>query len=95
MTTYTVTLTDVEAKALAHLAYDPQEWIQNFVEVRCRQAIDEIANAEIARMMADPNTTSIPADKEAIVAAANIKTAKEIHEEFLAQADADMASRNQ
>jgi hypothetical protein len=94
-TTYTITLTDVQAKALAWAAYDPQEWIQNLTNIRAQQAIDEIANSEIARMMADPTTTSIPADKDAIVMAANIKTSKEMHEEFLAQADADMAQRNQ
>ena len=44
-------------------------------------AMDEIYNAEVARMTADPGTTSIPADKEAVVNAANIKTAKQVSDE--------------
>ena len=81
MNTFTITLTDAEHKALAHIAYDPQEWINNAVKARCKAAMEEIFNAEVARMLADPETVSIPADREAIVLAANIKTAVEIHQE--------------
>jgi hypothetical protein len=81
MNTFTVTLTDAELKALAHVAYEPQDWIDNVVHERCRIAMEEIFAAEVARMVADPTTTSIPADREEVVLAADIKTAKEIHEE--------------
>jgi hypothetical protein len=81
MNTFTVTLTDAELKALAHIAYEPQDWIDNVVHERCRIAMEEIFAVEVARMVADPTTTSIPADREAVVLAADIKTAKEIHEE--------------
>ena len=81
MNTFTITLTDAELKALAHVAHDPQDWIDNAVKERCRLAMEEIFTAEVARMVADPSTTSIPADREAVVLAADIKTAKEIHEE--------------
>jgi hypothetical protein len=94
-TTYTITLTDVQAKALAWAAYDPQDWIQNVANVRAQYAIDEIAEGEIKRMMADPNTKSIPADKEEIVLAADIKSAREAHDAVVAQADADIAARSQ
>lgn len=80
MNTFTITLTDAEYKALAHIAYDPQEWIDNAVKARCHVAMEEIFNAEVARMLADPTTTSIPADREAVVLAADIKTGVEIHE---------------
>lgn len=83
MNTFTVTLTDAELKALAHVAYEPQDWIDNVVHERCRIAMEEIFVAEVARMVADPTTTSIPADREVVVLAADIKTAKEIHEESM------------
>ena len=81
MNTFRITLTDAELKALAFVAYDPQEWIDNAVKSRCQDAIEEIFKQEVARMLADPNTTSIPADREAVVLAADIKTAVEIHAE--------------
>jgi hypothetical protein len=77
MNTFTVTLTDAQLKALAFVAYDPQDWIENAVHERCRVAMEEIFVAEVARMVADPETTSIPADREAVVLAADIKTAKD------------------
>ena len=71
----TITLTAAQEKGLAYVAASPQEWVENAVHNRCRQAIDEIYNAEVARMTADPAITSIPADKDAVVLAADIKSA--------------------
>jgi hypothetical protein len=71
----TITLTEAEAKALSYVAYDPQEWSENLVKERARIAMDEIFQLEVARMLADPNTTEITADKEAVVLAANIQSA--------------------
>jgi hypothetical protein len=71
----TITLTEAEAKALAYVAYDPQEWADNAVHERARIAMDEIFQIEVQRMLADPNTTEIPADREAVVLAADIESA--------------------
>jgi hypothetical protein len=73
----TITLTEAEAKALAYVAYSPQEWADNAVHERARIAMDEIFQMEVARMLADPNTTEIPADREAVVLAADIQSAAE------------------
>tara|TARA_B110000211_G_scaffold200083_1_gene230862 strand:- start:1753 stop:1989 length:237 start_codon:yes stop_codon:yes gene_type:complete len=73
----TIELTPTQEKALAFVALSPQEWAENAIHNRCRQAIDEIYNMEVARMTADPDITSIPADKDAVVLAANIQTAAE------------------
>ena len=70
----TITLTAAQEKGLAYVASSPQEWAENAVHNRCRQAIDEIYNMEVARMTADPDITSIPADKDAVVLAANIQS---------------------
>lgn len=70
-----ITLTEAEAKALAYVAYDPQEWADNAVHERARIAMDEIFQIEVQRMLADPNTTEIPADREAVVLAADIQSA--------------------
>jgi hypothetical protein len=77
MNTFTVTLTDAELKALAYIAYSPQDWIDNVVHERCRIAMEEIFTAEVARMVADPTTTSIPANREQVVLNANITSAAE------------------
>ena len=72
-----ITLSDAETKALAYVALSPQEWAEHVVHNRCRKAMDEIYNMEVARMTADPNITSIPADKNAVVLAANIQSVAE------------------
>lgn len=77
MATYTVTLTDAEDKALRVVALDPQDWIDNAVHNRCRIAIDDIYSQEVARMTADPDITTIPADKDAVVLSADVQTAAE------------------
>jgi len=71
----TITLTAAQEKGLAYVATSPQEWAENAVHNRCAIAIDEIYEAEVARMTADPSITSIPADKDAVVLAADVQTA--------------------
>ena len=71
----TITLTEAQEKGLAYVAVSPQEWAENAVHNRCRIAMDEIYAMEVARMTADPSITSIPADKDAVVLAADIKSA--------------------
>ena len=73
-TTYTVSITDAEKKALEYIALSVQDWIDNAVHNRARIAMDEIYDAEVVRMTADPLIASIPADKEAVVLAADIKS---------------------
>jgi hypothetical protein len=81
MNTFTITLSDAELKALAYVAYNPQDWIENAIHERCRLAMEEIFTQEVARMMVDPSITEIPADRETVVLAAEIKSAAERHEE--------------
>lgn len=75
MTTYTITLSDAEDKALHIVAFSAQEWIDNAIHERCRLAIEEIVNAEIQRKLAANETIS--GSKEDIVLAANIESAAE------------------
>ena len=74
---YTVTLTEAQDKALAYVTADPAEWIQNAASERARIAMEEIFQMEVQRMLADPEITEIPADREAVVLAADIKSAAE------------------
>jgi hypothetical protein len=76
----TITLTEAEAKALAYVALSPQEWAENAVHERARIAIEEIFQLEVQRMLSDPNTTEIPADREAVVLASNLLSAAERNE---------------
>jgi len=74
---YLITLTEAETKALAYVAYDPQEWIQNAASERARIAMEEVFQMEVSRMIADPSVTEIPADREAVVLAADVLSAAE------------------
>lgn len=82
MNIFTVELTDAELKALEFVAFDPQDWINNAVHERCRIAMEEIFTMEVQRMVQDPSITEIPADREAVVLAANIKSAAQRNAEL-------------
>jgi hypothetical protein len=75
MTTYTITLSAAENKALGAVANSQQEWIDNAVHERCRVAIEEIVAAEVQRKLAANETIS--GSKEDIVLAAPIQSAAE------------------
>ena len=75
MTTYTITLSAAEDKALGYVAFSQQEWIDNAVHERCRIAIEEIVAAEVQRKLAAGETIS--GSKEDIVVAAPIQSAAE------------------
>ena len=51
------------------------DWASNALKYRAGIAMDEIYAAEVARMTADPDITNIPADKDVVVLAADIKSA--------------------
>jgi len=83
MTTYTITLSDAENKALGFVSVSQQEWIDNVVHHRCSVAIEEIVAAEVQRKLATNETIS--GSKEEIVLAASIKSAAERQAELEAQ----------
>ena len=80
----TITLTAAQEKGLAYVALSPQEWAESAVHNRCRIAMDEIYDMEVARMTADPSITSIPADKDAVVLSADVQTAAQRNAEAAA-----------
>jgi hypothetical protein len=88
MTTYTIELTDAETKSMEYVAFDVQEWADNALHNRARQAMDEIYQMEVQRMTNDPAITSIPADKESVILNADIKSAA------VRQAEADAEMEN-
>lgn len=77
MNTFTITLSDVELVALTHVMADPQQWTQNAISERARIAGEELVQRETARMIADPNITTIPATAEEIIMAAEPYVAPE------------------
>lgn len=62
---FTVTLTDAEHKALAYVALDPAQWIDNAAHERCRVAMDEIVQICVAKCL--ETNTQIPGSKDAMV----------------------------
>ena len=89
MTTYTITLSDAEDKALGVVAYSQNDWIQNAVKERCRIAIEEIVAAEVQRKLAAGE--SITGSKDDIVIAANVESAAERQARMEAEQAAQMA----
>ena len=87
MTTYTITLSDAEDKALGVVAFSQDDWIQNAVKERCRIAIEEIVAAEIQRKLAAGE--SITGSKDDIVMAAPVESAVERQ----ARMEAEQAAR--
>ena len=87
MTTYTITLSDAEDKALGVVAFSQDDWIQNAVHERCRIAIEEIVAAEVQRKLAAGE--SITGSKDDIVMAANVESAAERQ----ARMEAEMAAQ--
>ena len=45
---YTVTLTEVEKKAMEYVAASPQDWIDNAAHNRARKGIEEIVSLNMA-----------------------------------------------
>lgn len=94
MTTYTITLSAAEDKALHAVAFSGQDWIDNAVHERCRIAIDEIVNAEVQRKLAAGQP--ITGSKDDIVMAAEIESAAErqarLQAEDLARQEAEQAA---
>ena len=89
MTTYTITLSDAEDKALHAVAMSAQDWINNAVHERCRIAIEEIVAAEVQRKLAAGE--SITGSKDDIVMAAPVESAAERQARMEAEMAAQMA----
>jgi hypothetical protein len=83
MTTYTITLSSAEEKALNFVAISADYWIQTAVHERCRIAIEEIVASEVERITSIGGTIS--GTKEDIVNSAPIKSALERQTELEAQ----------
>lgn len=75
MHTITINLSDAQFKALSHVAMSPQDWAENAVYERCRNAIDQIVKSEIDRKLSAGEP--IVGSKDEIVMAANIESAAE------------------
>ena len=84
----TITLTDLEHHALAVIAYDPEDYLTNFAQVRARTAIDETVQQLIQDAMnaGDPLPTGT---KDEIFVAADLPTAKEVTDAEMANLEVD------
>lgn len=68
MPSLTLSLTDTEHLALEYAAMSPTDWITNFVNERCRMAIDEIIAIAVKKCL--DNGMQIPGTREEIVSLA-------------------------
>ncbi len=68
MTTYTITYTETQDKAMQYSAASVDDWIQNAAHERARIAIDEIVQIAVAKFL--ENGESIPGSKDDIISIA-------------------------
>ena len=73
--TITVELSDIDEKCMRYIAASPEEYVNNFIHSRIFAAKQEIYQQEVRRMTADPTITTMPADVDAVVSAADIRLA--------------------
>lgn len=78
-------LSEVEEMALRYAAADPQEWMESFARHRASVAIEEIYQAEVARLTAE-GADAIPTSREKLVLEAfksgHVITAKQANEKM-------------
>ncbi len=65
-------LTELEAKVMAHVCADIQDWIENATKHQIELAKDQIVEKEQSRMIADPNCATLPSDRNQICAQADL-----------------------
>jgi hypothetical protein len=78
-TTYTVTLTELEDKAVRWAERDPQKWLEIVVKNRANVAAKEIYSIELKKALDNPDTQSISSDIFSVVLASTEPTAQERH----------------
>jgi hypothetical protein len=64
---FTITLDEIQVKALSYVMADPEEWTRNAISERARIAKEDLVAKETARLLADPDVVEIPADADTIV----------------------------
>ena len=88
MQTYTITLSDAQAKALSVLALNPENFLQNFATVQADNSMEEIVAEHIRQALATGGTIS--GTKEEIVMSASVETAVERQARFDAMAQSTL-----
>jgi hypothetical protein len=81
MPVYTITLSDVEQKAMEYVATDVDFWIQNAVHERARLAIEEMVQTHISAKLAAGE--AISGTREEIVMKSDLPNAQARNEETL------------
>ncbi len=81
MPKYEVTISDVEDKALRHHVVDPQVFLQNFIDNKCRKCVDRVVENETSY---NPKKTDTET-KLGIVRDTPLKTRVEINAEKMAE----------
>lgn len=61
-------ITDNEQKVLDHYCMDPQDWIENAVNHLVEQAKDQLFQAELNRILDDPDISTMVNDRDTVVA---------------------------
>lgn len=75
---YTVQISDADYKALCYVTSNPNTYVDEHVTEYIRQMKEDLIKEIIKSELAKPGTRSIPADKEELLARAQVKSAAQI-----------------
>lgn len=78
---YTVQISDADYRALCFVTDNPNAYVDAHVTEYVRQMKEDLIKVIIKQEMAKPGVRSIPADKEALLAAAKVKSCAQIEQE--------------
>jgi len=90
--TYTTQISDVDYKVLCYVAKDPSQYVDDNVTEFIMQMKEQLVKQLIKDELAKPGIREIPADREQLIATANVKTATQITEEGTARMVAMVAN---
>ena len=78
---YTVQISDADYRALCFVTENPNAYVDEHVTEYIRQMKEDLIKAIIKQEMAKPGVRSIPADKEALLTSAKVKSCAQIEQE--------------
>lgn len=90
---YTVQLTDAQDMAFDYVTAFKQEWVDNAIQHRCNQAINEIV--KLATDKCFETGTQVPATKDELVALAFQQKWVETAAQMMARQEAERIARNE
>lgn len=76
-----IDLDDISEKCLRYVLIDPELHLRELVDHMVARGAEDLYKDEVERLMADPDTKTIPADRDLVIAQAKVPSAAERYEQ--------------